>query len=541
MGNILSYLRWRGDLTFDQCPFNDVDNLILSQLAYTDFCGIVPKENENKWILLKDAVKEYRPVRALLQNDTEAFLWELARAPRFAGSRLSCYVDVIDHDREMTQFAALHIELSDGTVYVAFRGTDSTIVGWREDFSIGFQIVPAQKRAVNYLNKTLLRDDVKYRVGGHSKGGNLAVYAAMMCREEIQNRIVAIYSNDGPGLCRSITNREKYQKIQGRIRKIVPEFSVIGQLFNHENDCTIVKSSGNGILQHDLMTWNVERDRCRETKQLSGQCRMYNHIFDQWIEDVDMEHRQIFVENFFGALTAGGAKDMKEVVGGGMNGFETILLAMGKSDKKAKIVVGKFFKSIFHGISEINFLELFKTKILLKGIGLFFLGLFLLGFPGFSQRIIGTAFFLWLLFYSILRLIRFYQKYRRHEIVEKPKIIFYGIIAGAELLCIIKKSIIIVSTNFVIGFFFGWRAWKQGKNAARLLAGRDFKGIFPLLDAILTACLGIVAVAAVNDVQPEHIMVTGTYLTIYGMVEIGKAMYHNAKNELQQRNETKRI
>lgn len=533
MGNILSYLKWRGDLTFAQSPFNEVDNLILSQLAYTDFCGCVPGIGENSWVFLKDAVREYRPTLAFLQSNAEEFLMELAKAPRFADSKLSCYVDVTDHDQEMTQFAALHIELSDGTVYVAFRGTDTTIVGWREDFCLGFQIVPAQRRAVEYLNRTLNGDGVRYRIGGHSKGGNLAVYAVMMCQENIRGKIIEIYSNDGPGLCDSIIDQEQYAKIQKKIRKIVPEFSIIGQLFACESECAIVKSAASGILQHDPMSWEVEGYEFQKTGHLNDECRLYNQIFDMWIEDVDMEHRQVFIEDFFGALTAGGAKNIKDVVDGGVNSFETILLAMGNSDRKTKLVVGKFFKSLFQGIKKLNFSELIKTKKTLKGACAFLLGIFLMAFSEISQQIIGTAFFLWLLCYSVLRLVRFYQKYKRNEIIEKPKIIFYGFIAAIELLCIIKNTIIIISTNFVLGFFFSWRGWKQAKNAVRLIAKKDLKGVFPLLDAVLAACLGVVALAAVNDVQPEHIMVTGTYLTIYGMVEIGKAMYHQAKDELQ--------
>lgn len=534
MDNILSYLTWRGDLTFEQSPFNEVDNLILAQLAYTDFCGIVPECGKNEWILLKDAIRETRPMRSFLQDGAEEFLEKLAKSPRFSESRLCCYADVIDHDREMTQFAALHIGLSDGTVYVAFRGTDTTIVGWREDFCMSFQIVPAQRRAVEYLDRTLsdgAGSDCQYRIGGHSKGGNLAVYAAMMCREEVRRKIVAIYCNDGPGLCDAMIDMARYEKIRGRIQKIVPEFSVIGQLFTREEECRIVRSSGNGILQHDPMTWIVERNGFVRAEHLSRECRLYNHIFDQWLEEVDMEHRRSFVGDFFGALTAGGAKDMKDVAAGGMDGFETILFAMGGSDRKTKRVVGKFFKSLIQGVQKINFAELLKTKILLKGICLFLLGVFLMGFPGFSQRIIGTAFFLWLLLYSLLRLFRFYRKYRSHEKVEKPKIVFYGFIAGVELLCIIKKTIIIISTNFVLGFFFLWRGWKQAQKAAQFMAKKDLKWLFPFLDSILAACLGVVALAAVNDVQPEHIMVTGTYLTIYGMVEVGKAMYHSAVEE----------
>lgn len=531
MGNIISYIKWRGDFSFDQIPFNEVDNLILAELSYLDFHEIVPGLSENGSILLKDAAVLYQEKEhpEMENEDLTRLIEEMAASRRFARTKLSGFVDIIDTDQEKTQFAALRAQLEDGTVYVAFRGTDSSIVGWREDFSISFQIVPAQSRAVEYLDRTLEEYPGPCRVGGHSKGGHLAVYASMMCKDDHKNRILEIYSNDGPGICPSMIDVSRYELIKDKIHKIVPEFSIVGQLFEDESDCRIVKSSGAGILQHDGFTWQVEKDHFEVSGRLTEKCRLYNQIFDQWIESVDMEQRKIFTDDFFDALSANGAKTVMEVTGGGIHGFEEILFAMGSSDTRSKIVVGKLIRSVFQEIRNIDYKELFKKKKIYQGIGLFFAGTLMVAFPGFAQRIMGTVFFLWLLFFSGMRLYQFYKKRQRGEMTEKPKVIFYSVIFAIELICIIKNSIIIVSTNFVLGFFFGWRAWKQAKWAAVKKAEGGRVWILPAADAVLASCLGIIAIAAFNDIKAEHILVAGTYLTIYGMVEIGKNLYKNAK------------
>lgn len=531
MGNIISYLRWRGDFTFRQMPFNEVDNLILSELAYLTLQDIVPDLEDGKSVLLKDAADLYRNKRRQETENPEfsRLLEEMAKSRRFCMTRLSGYEDIIDTDQEMTQFAAIRIELEDGTMYIAFRGTDSTIVGWREDFCISFQVVSAQRRAVQYLDAALEECQCSFRVGGHSKGGHLAVYAAMMCEERYKKKIVEIYNNDGPGICPSMVDSLKYEKMKEKIHKIVPEFSIIGQLFENESDCRIVQSSGDGVLQHDAFTWQVERDQFIEKDALTKKCRLYNQIFGQWIESVDMEQRQVFVDDFFNALSANGAKTLMEVTGGGINGFEAILLAMGKSDKRSKIVAGKLIRSFCHGIGSIDFKRLIREKKIYQGIGLFLTGGFMVAFPGGAQRIMGTAVFLWLLFFCGMRLFQFYKMYQRGEMPEKAKVIFYSIIVSVELFCIIKNSIIVISTNFILGFFFGMRAWRQAKCAARKKNETKYIWILPALDSVLASCLGIIAVAAYNDIKTEHIIVAGTYLTVYGMVEIGKQLYRNAE------------
>ncbi|MCL2827350.1 MAG: DUF2974 domain-containing protein [Oscillospiraceae bacterium] len=354
MHNILTYLDWRGDITFAERGFNSVDNLILCELVYIDFMDIVPDISTpgSRSTTIRDAYKKIRSrsekVTATKGNRFSdvytSLLEKLAASDRFGGARLSRLVDIYDEIRQM-QFAAMCIELDDNTTYIAFRGTDQTIIGWREDFSTSFQLIPAQVEAVRYLEKAMLPDEM-YRIGGHSKGGNLAVYAAMMCRDELNPQMIAIYNNDGPGLSKEILVEEKYSQIKNKIQRIVPQFCVIGMLFENDSEKQIVKSDTYGILQHDSMSWVVNRDRFVTVDDLHPDSKTLNTIISEWLEDMDVAERKAFTNHFFHALGASGAKSIFDVPKGGVGSFGSVLMALAKSEKETKVASGKLAKTV---------------------------------------------------------------------------------------------------------------------------------------------------------------------------------------------------
>ncbi len=271
MASIYDYLYWRADLTFEDRPFNDVDNLILSSLAYLDLKGIVPTEEQGGLIPLSFACKQFLKrtggdiepyVRSLAKISIE-FVTLLAQTKRFGSARLSAYEDVVDNTRSL-QFAALCIELPSEGTYVAFRGTDTSLVGWRENLMLSYTITEAQREAVSYLERAVSRiedSNAPIRVGGHSKGGNLAEYAVAFCPERVRERVRRVYSNDSPGMAPEVLPEDVRAMLGDKLHRIVPAYSVIGMLFARENDRhAIVASSATGLEQHDLTTWQVSRD-----------------------------------------------------------------------------------------------------------------------------------------------------------------------------------------------------------------------------------------------------------------------------------------
>ena len=310
MANIMEYLEWRGDLSFEPDSFNEIDNLILSQLVYVEFAGIVPGIKEAGSITLKAASelffeknREEDILAKVSMTKMSAFVMKkAAQTKRFADIKLSRYVNDIDLKRQ-SQFSVLCVGLPDESIFVAYSGTDSTIVGWRENFNMGYlEETPGQRKAVNYLNYVMEKNTRTLRIGGHSKGGNLSVFAAVMCEPAIQRHIVAVYSNDGPGFHKEIIESPQYQKMEPLIRRIVPESSIVGLLLEHDSRYEVVKSTEHGVAQHDPMSWEVLGKHFVYGKEVAPESLMLDKTMKNWLEQLNEKQRQEIVETAFSVL-----------------------------------------------------------------------------------------------------------------------------------------------------------------------------------------------------------------------------------------------
>lgn len=296
MDNMLDYMEEMGRLRFDELPFSEVDNLIFSQLAYCEYEGID--------LPCPLRVFPCAPGCGIMENNKKLF--QSARTlPRYRECIPYRYCAHTD-EAVTKQFAAITFLLPDGTAYVAFRGTDSTLVGWKEDFMLAFATpVPAQLEAVAYLNRVGEDLCCPLRVGGHSKGGNLAVYAAAFCREEVKARLMCIYANDSPGFEPEILRTPEYRSIQPRIKRYLPESSPIGMLLEQDTDCTIVDSKSVGIFQHNPYTWKT----CsagfvtKDGRSLSGD--IADNTLRAWLSGMTEEHRAFLTDTVFEVLAAG--------------------------------------------------------------------------------------------------------------------------------------------------------------------------------------------------------------------------------------------
>lgn len=306
MANLFDYLTWRGDLTLAQSPFGDVDALILSTLSYIFFDDIVP-ESMTETISVKEACEAFlsRPREnwKIRDAEDERLLRELPQSPRFAGMRLCGYVNKLDFAAQK-QFSALTVLLGDETVFVAYRGTDHSLVGWKEDFNMSFMdAVPAQLEAESYLRQAAARFSLRLRLGGHSKGGNLAVYAAAMCPKEIQARILSVYNHDGPGFREKMLRREGYRAILPRVHTFLPQSSVIGMLLEHEEAYMVVQSGESGFMQHDPYSWEVLGPGFVRLESLTEQSRFLDKTVKLWLDGLNEEQRECFVDTVYAVVT----------------------------------------------------------------------------------------------------------------------------------------------------------------------------------------------------------------------------------------------
>ena len=345
MANILDYLDWRGDLTLAQDPFNEVDNLILAELSFVDFGGIVPGPGGGRAVPLWKAAEAYfaktegRPIDmgVLVPNQIPELLRRAAASPRFRDMKLNGFVDHLDTVKA-EQFAALAAECGDGTVYLSFRGTDDTLAGWKEDFYLScMREVPAQKMAVTYTEAMAHQyPRIKLRLGGHSKGGNLAVWAGVFCPAAVQRRIAAVWSNDGPGFHEDILSLPRHIRLAERIHTIVPKSSVVGMLLEHEEDYEVVESSQRGLWQHDGFSWEVLGDHFVRLGSVDRQSRLYDKALHSWVRQMPVEQRERFVEGLFSVLTASGAQTLTDLKEDRLKSAGAMIRAMKDMDKDTR-------------------------------------------------------------------------------------------------------------------------------------------------------------------------------------------------------------
>lgn len=310
MANILDYLDWRGDITIDQSPFNDIDNLIFTQLCFIDFDSIVPSFKESGSISIAEAANSFFSLNkdetinmgVLVPNFIVSLFKKMSECSRFKEMRLTKYINKVDYDKEQ-QFAAVTIILGDGSNYIAFRGTDDTIIGWKEDFNMGFLTpVPSQLTAVKYINSIASELEGTIMIGGHSKGGNLSVYSAVHCDCNIKDRITHVFNNDGPGFTLELMSNEDYKAVNDRIKTIVPESSVVGMLLEHEENYIIVKSTQSGILQHDSFSWQVLGTNFIIAEERSAYSEITDIALRTWVNGMDRDERVLFVDTLFDLL-----------------------------------------------------------------------------------------------------------------------------------------------------------------------------------------------------------------------------------------------
>lgn len=348
MKNIIEYAETELR-SFAEKPFGPVDSLILSQFSYIDFEGIVPGLSAgSKSVRIADCLKAEH-FRSMLSETRDpkknrSLLLALAASPRFRDLGMTAFVSEFDLASEK-QFSAVTFILPDISVYIAYRGTDDTIIGWKEDFNMAFTYpVPSQARALEYLLDISKRLPGKLMVGGHSKGGNLAVYSAFAAPQSVQRRIVKIYDHDGPGFREGVLESESCRRVEDRIEKTVPQSSLIGMLLEGHKKYTVVESSRFGVMQHDPFSWKIADGGFITTEEVSDGAAYMNRTIRDWIGTLSQENREKFTDLLFGVLDAGEAKTFSEITLEWKRNFSAIFAAIRETDPEMKKFIGELLR-----------------------------------------------------------------------------------------------------------------------------------------------------------------------------------------------------
>lgn len=314
--DVFDYLQWRGDLTFAQSAFNEVDALILSVFAYLDFSAA----RDGKTLSFQAAVDSINEMSdemkfdgpfAMMRSVVELAA-DAALSPRFKEMGVSRFSSITEEEREI-QFGAVTFLLPDGTAFLSFRGTDNTLVGWKEDLNMCFtEEIPSQVEAAKYAAEVAEDIGMPMRLGGHSKGGNLAIWAGTHLAPEYQKDILCIYNNDGPGFSKKFLESSTYLGVRERIFSFVPEASIVGVLMEHDEYQTICSFNAS-VLQHNPFSWVVKRTHFVYVDDRSVSARKFEKSVNSWIRSMTAEEREELVETIYDILVSSNAKTIDDL------------------------------------------------------------------------------------------------------------------------------------------------------------------------------------------------------------------------------------
>ena len=354
--NIFDYIKKNGCYTFEELEFNVVDNFIFSALTYSDLGSYVSENRFNKRTIsdvgndfFKDFDKKQKNITAIRVGIK--VLREIKDTRRYKNLLLYNY-SYIGNDKQ--QFCALTIEINKKLVYVSYEGTDELISGWHEDFEMAYMFpVLSQRRAIDYINRHFLFNNQSIILGGHSKGGNLALVAGMYANFWVKDRIINIYNNDGPGLRKKEIESKYYKSIAHKLVSIIPNYSMIGLLLRHNNNFRVVKSTKKSIYAHDMATWIIEDTDIKEVK-LSSFSKYLDDSMINWLNKYNDDERKKFVDSLFMVFDRASVDSLVEVLNNKKLILKLILETKG-IDKKTKGMLKDFTLMLFSYFKEIKF------------------------------------------------------------------------------------------------------------------------------------------------------------------------------------------
>lgn len=345
MTNLLDYLAWRGDVPFTASPWNEIDALIIATVSYLNFDGV---DNERGMTLRE--LKENGMLRPGTGGNfpaRKALFEAAAGTARFGGCRIHYFFALTD-EKLMTQFSAMCADIGDGTVCVAYRGTDNTMIGWREDFNMMYCCpVPAQEAAVLYLENACRNNPAPVRVVGHSKGGNLAVYAVACASPETRDRVLDVWSYDGPGVAEQVFRSVGYREAVTKLRAFVPQTSIIGMLMCHPETYTVVSSTAAGLAQHDQFTWQVTGPRFDTAEGIDSTARFIDETLHEWLAGSTPEQREVFVNTLFRLTDSTQAITLSELRGDKLKNIARMIIASRDVDPETRRLFARLFGQLF--------------------------------------------------------------------------------------------------------------------------------------------------------------------------------------------------
>ena len=348
MANILDYINENGNITFEEEKFNEIDNLIFSRLSYLPFEDIKIEEKET-FETIANKLKDIEIKKFIMKNDKE-LIKLVGKSNRYKDLLVTDYYFSRD-DKKEKQFVAITIHLENDEIYISYGGTDDTLVGWKEDFNLSFMThIPAQVEALKYIRRVSKKYNCKIHLGGHSKGGNLAVYAGIFCSKKVQDKIIDITNFDGPGFDKTVVENEKYKRILNKINTYIPQSSIFGRLLEHEEKYTIVTSDQYTFMQHDIFSWRINNQQIEKSDKVTAGSNFMNETVRNWLKTTSPKQREHFINTLYEIVTKTKAKTFKEFTAEWTKNVGIILKSYKDISYEDKKEIGKMILTFFTAV-----------------------------------------------------------------------------------------------------------------------------------------------------------------------------------------------
>lgn len=526
MEHISDYVLWRGDLSFSEREFRLEDNLVFSELIYIDFKPVW--ENRSS-MLLKDAINELdskgllKSTRAGSVRDDLDFARYCASSKRFADVMLVDFQDI--YDSQDKQFAAVTYVIPNGPTVVAFRGTDSTIIGWKEDFMISYTRVPSQDLALSYAIKHVGEADGNVIILGHSKGAHLALFAAAHLDEKYQDKLLHVYLNDGPGFNPDILDKSLIYKIFSKITKITPEYSIIGRIYEPPaGENIIIKSSAGPLIQHSIQTWGIDPGGLVCCNDHAPESTLLNDLIERFVEGMDMSAREKFIDTLFDSMTETGASTIKEFAALGPSAFEDLIMKMAGNDalnirNKARKLKKEDddSKGLFIRLwGLINRKQMIRIALSLALSALCF------AFPDFAMESVVFLVLLIACIYEVVLTIKHLRDSGLEFRKERPRVMLCIILLFLTSAIMIKPDALFIISSMIIGIVFLSLAYQNVINFK--LYPRAFDRFRSSFEGIVTVFLGGYILITPNIENRWYMLSCGMLLLIDAIFEILKML-----------------
>ncbi len=343
MSDLIDYIAWRGDIPLELDGLNEADAAILARFSYIPF-ECLEKPPAEELVPVSDLMRMTLGDESLDREERwklrdRELMAAMGASRRFGPLRAGRFVERFD-ERLQTQFSAITVALGDGRHAVVFRGTDNTVVGWKEDLNMSYLCpIPGQRYAVEYLDRIAEEIPGPLLLIGHSKGGNLACFAGAFCGEAVQKRIETVYNFDGPGFFDNILETPDYQRVWPRIRTVIPQFSVVGMLLGRDEESRVVHSTGNGLHQHDMYTWETLGPGFVHLGTVTGGSKFVDSALKAWIAEMTPEQFELFADTVYKFMADTNSRTLHQMRENLLDTLKSFARSLGNMDEETRRAV----------------------------------------------------------------------------------------------------------------------------------------------------------------------------------------------------------